>query len=164
LSAWIIPEFEKNGVSFNNGVMDSIITFLSRDYKTLPRQLIHRDMHTSNLVYDNGVFSYIDFDMCQKNVRVFDIVYLGCSQLVENYKDDTRLKQWHEIFTGILHGYNELLPLSDEEIKALPFLFVFDEMIFAAFYFKTGEPGIAESCLNMANWLYENIASIIPAK
>ncbi|MDD4495515.1 MAG: hypothetical protein PHV32_14460 [Eubacteriales bacterium] len=104
---------------------------------------------------------YIDFDMSQRNVRIFDIVYLGCSQLVENYKDETRLKQWREIFIGILQGYNELLPLSDDEINAMPFLFVFDEMLFTAFYLKTSQPEIAKSCLKMTNWLYKNIASII---
>ncbi|NLM28166.1 MAG: hypothetical protein GX211_08335 [Clostridiaceae bacterium] len=59
-------------------------------------------MHTRNLLYDNGRFCYVDFDMCQRNVRIFDIVYLGCSQLVENYKDETRLKQWREVFMGVL--------------------------------------------------------------
>lgn len=161
LTTWIAPEFEKNGVSFKDGVMDDIVAFLGRDYKTLPRQLIHRDMHTGNLLYENGTFSYIDFDLSQRNVRIFDIVYLGCSQLVENYKDKTRLKQWREIFKGILQGYNELLPLSDDEINAMPFLFVFDEMLFTAFYLKTSQSEIAKSCLKMTNWLYENIASII---
>lgn len=67
----------KNNVFFNDGVMNDIVAFLRRDYKTLPRQLIHRDMHTSNLLYRNGMFSYIDFDMSQRNVRIFDIVYLA---------------------------------------------------------------------------------------
>lgn len=67
----------KNNVFFNDGVMNDIVAFLRRDYKTLPRQLIHRDMHTSNLLYRNGMFSFIDFDMSQRNVRIFDIVYLA---------------------------------------------------------------------------------------
>ena len=161
LSSWIAPEFEKNNVSFNDGVMESINAFFNQDYKALPRHLIHRDVHTSNLLFENGVFSYLDFDMSQKNVRVFDIVYLGCSQLVENYKDETRLKQWCEIFRGILQGYNELLPLCEEELNAMPFLFVFVEILFTAFYLKNGEPEIAKSCEEMTNWLYENITSLI---
>lgn len=161
LSSWIIPEVEKNGVSFNDGVMENIVAFFDRDYKALPRQLIHRDMHTSNLLYNNGVFTYLDFDMSQRNVRIFDIVYLGCSQLVENYKDETRLKQWREIFNGILLGYNQLSPLSEEEMNAIPLLFVFNEMLFTAYYLKIGQLETAQSCKEMTNWLYENIASII---
>lgn len=161
LSSWIVPELEKNDISFKDGVMDSIYAFFNRYYKALPRQLIHRDIHTSNLLFENGVFSYLDFDMSQRNVRVFDIVYLGCSQLVENYKDEIRLKQWREIFGGILQGYNELLPLGEDEMNAMPFLFVFDEILFTAFYLKIGQPEIAKSCEVMTNWLHENIAALI---
>lgn len=63
LSAWIAPELENHNVSFNDGLVDDIAVFLSRDYKTLPRQLIHRDVHTSNLIFVNGMFHYVDFDM-----------------------------------------------------------------------------------------------------
>jgi adenylate kinase family enzyme len=93
LSSWIIPELKKGGISFVNGVMDSLHTFFEQDYKDLPRQLVHRDIHTSNLLFENGVLSgYLDFDMSQRNVRIWDVVYLCCSQLVENYRDEARLK------------------------------------------------------------------------
>lgn len=92
---------------------------------------------------------------------MFDIVYLGCSQLVENYKDEARLKQWCEIFKGILQGYNGLLPLSKDKINAIPPLFVFDEILLTAFYLKNGEPHIAKSREEMTNWLHDNIAALI---
>ena len=161
LSSWIVPELEKNGVSFKEGVIDSLYAFFAQDYKNLPRQLIHRDMHTGNLLYQNGSFSYLDFDLGQSNVRIFDIVYLGCSQLVENYKDQTGLKQWRKIFEGIVQGYNEISPLSREELNALPALFVFDEALFTAFYLKTGQPEIAKNCEEMTNWLHDNIRTLI---
>jgi hypothetical protein len=126
-----------------------------------PRQLIHRDMHTSNMIFKDGEFSYLDFDMSQRNVRIFDIAYLGCSQLIDNYKDEVRLKQWREIFRGILQGYNQLLPLSEDELKAVPVLFVFIEVLFTAFFLKIGQPETAESCLKMTNWLFDNMSSLI---
>jgi len=162
LTSWIIPELEKGGVSFADGVMDSLHTFFEREYHSLPRQLIHRDIHTSNLLFENGVLTgYLDFDMSQKNVRIWDVVYLACSQLVENYRDEVRLKIWREIFVGILHGYNELLPLNEDEIKSIPAMFIFDEVLFAAFYSKIGEIETARCCMEMTNWLHENIYSIV---
>ena len=158
--SWILPEIEKGGISFRDGVLASLHSFLERDYPSLPRQLIHRDMHTSNLLYDNGVFSYLDFDLCQRNVRLFDLVYLGCSQLVENYKDESRLTVWREIFSGIIQGYTGASPLSEEEIKAIPALFLFDEVLFTAFYLKYGDPETAKSCVEMTNWMVDNIHSI----
>ena len=160
LSSWILPELEKSGVSFTSGVIESLQAFFERDYQSLPRQLIHRDIHTSNLLFESDVLTgYLDFDMSQRNVRVFDIVYLGCSELVENYKDEARLEKWREIFFGILQGYSELLPLSDDELKAMPALFLFDNVLFTAFYARIGHKESMKSCLEMTNWLYENITS-----
>jgi len=162
LSAWIIPELEKSEISFADGVMERLQAFFERSYKALPRQLIHRDMHTSNLLFKNGTLSgYLDFDLSQRNVRVWDIVYLGCSLLVENYKDEARLNKWCDIFAGILQGYEEIMQLSEEEINAIPALFVFDEVLFTAFYSKTGQPEAVKNCMDMTNWLHENLPSIL---
>jgi len=161
LSSWIVPELEKHRVSFKNGVMDSLYTFFEHDYRSLPRQLIHRDMHTSNLLFDNGALTgYLDFDLSNRNIRVFDLVYLGCSQLVDNYKDETRLAQWCEIFAGIIQGYAALLPLSEEELKAIPRLFIFDNILFTAFFLKNNQPEAAKKCGEMTNWLYDNMEMI----
>ena len=119
-------------------------------------------MHSSNLLFENGILTgYLDFDMSQMNARVFDTVYLGCSQLFENYRDESRLKIWQEVFAGILYGYNELLPLNEGEIKALPSLFVFDGVLFTAFYSKIGQLEIAKNYIEMANWMHENMASVL---
>ena len=160
-TSWIVPEFENGSISFKEEILKSLFDFLNDDYKLLPRQLIHRDMHTGNMLFNDGAFYYLDFDMCQRNVRIFDIVYLSSSLLVDSYKDETRLKQWCEIFKGILQGYNELLPLSEIEIKALPPLFVYVELLFTAFYLKRDRKEIAKNCAEMTNWIYRNISVCI---
>jgi len=157
--SWILPELERGGISLADGVIDSLHAFFEQDYRLLPRQLIHRDMHTSNLLFEENVLTgYLDFDLCQRNVRIFDIVYLGCSQLVENYMDIARLAMWREIFSGVFQGYNELLPLNEEEMNAILPLFLFDQVLFTAFYLKIGQLETAKSCLEMINWMYENMA------
>jgi len=160
-TTWIIPEIEKNGMTFADSVLYSLHTFFEHGHKKLPRQLIHRDIHTSNLLFESDILTgYLDFDMCQKNVRIWDVVYLGCSQLVENYKDPERLEMWREMFTGIIQGYNALQPLSEDEMAAIPVLFLFVEVLFTAFYSKIGEMGLAKNCEEMANWLYENATQV----
>jgi len=162
LISWIMPELDKEKTVFTDGVMDSLNTFFREDYKSLPRQLIHRDMHTSNLLFENDILSgYLDFDMIQRNVRIFDLVYLGCSQLVENYQDDARLKVWREIFFGIINGYSESLPLSEDERMAIPALFLFDEVLFTAFYLKIGQTKTAQSSKDMTNWIFKNLRSLL---
>ena len=160
--SWILPELERCGISLADGVIDSLHAFFEQDYMLLPHQLIHRDMHTSNLLFEDGELSgYLDFDMCQRNVRMFDIVYLGCSQLVENYMDKARLAIWREIFSGVFQGYNELLPLNEEEMNAIPPLFLFDQVLFTAFYSKIGQLETAKNCSEMTNWVYNNMAFLL---
>jgi len=119
-------------------------------------------MHTGNLLFDDGKFSdSLDFDISQKNVRIFDICYLGCSLLVENYKDESKLKQWQEVFSGILTGYESIQPLDESEKNALPSLFIFIEVLFSAFFSEQNQLDSARSCINMANWLYIHINSIL---
>jgi len=161
-TTWIFPELQKSDLLLTDGLTDSLSRFLERDYPALPRQPIHRDLHLSNLLFENGALTgYLDFDMCQRNARVFDFVYLGCSQLVENYKDEARLQAWRVIFGGIMQGYSASLPLLENEIKAIPALFVFDEALFTAFYVKIGQPDTAKKCADAANWLYAHIAELI---
>jgi Ser/Thr protein kinase RdoA (MazF antagonist) len=159
LSSWIVPELEKSGTSFDSALMERIYAF-EPVYRTLPRQIIHRDMHPGNLLFESGVFTgYLDFDLSQRNVRIFDIVYLGCGLLVDNYKDETRLRQWRDIFAGIIQGYAELSPLSADELDSIPVLLLFDEVLFTAFFFSIDQPVVAKSCIEMTKWLYENISA-----
>lgn len=156
LHDWMIPEFACKRIVFDKGVLEMCLKFDSL-YHSLPRQLIHRDMHISNLLFHKGCFcGYTDFDVGQKNTRLFDLCYLGCSLLVEHYKTEKDLSLWKIIFRSIIHEYDRILPLTNEEKKAIPVLFVFIEMLFAAFFSKIGQSAISQSCVDMTNWLYEH--------
>ena len=124
-------------------------------YKTLPRQLIHRDVHTSNMLFEDGAFTgWLDFDNAERNARVHDLCYLGATMLVGNYRKRRRLRTWKVIFRSVLRGYDEITPLTDDEREAVPYMFVHIEMLFAAFFSKEGQAKTAKSCLRMAKWLY----------
>ena len=162
LSSWIIPELKKNGASFDSAIMDRIFAF-EPVYRALPRQIIHRDMHPGNLLFESSVFTgYLDFDLSQRNARIFDLVYLGCGLLVDNYKDENRLRQWRDIFAGIIQGYSELSPLSADELDSIPVLFLFDEILFTAFFFSISQQEVAKSCIEMTKWVHANISSFLP--
>ena len=158
LASWIMPELEAKHIAFHDGVLELCRAFEPL-YRSLPRQLIHRDMHTGNLLFENGRFAgYLDFDISQRNIRVFDICYLGSSLLVENYRDEERLCLWKKIFSGIWRGYDEVSPLNDDEKRAVPALYVLNEVIFTAFFSKTGQPELCASCVDMTNWTFHNRA------
>jgi Ser/Thr protein kinase RdoA (MazF antagonist) len=154
LRGWLFEEIKKNNLPVSGAIIQACLDF-EQLYSKLPRQIIHRDMHLLNLVFENGRFAgYLDFDISQKNVRIFDLCYLGCSMLVGNYADDVKLNQWKEIFHGVCTGYNKRICLGNEEKEAIPVMFLLIELTFTAWYTMLGQPELAQSCVHMANWCY----------
>lgn len=156
LTGWITKEIQEKNTEMPEEILEYCRSF-SSVYHKLPRQLIHRDMHLGNLLFADGVFvGYLDFDISQINVRVFDLCYMGASMLVENYTDDARLHTWREIFAGLLFGHQKKHPLTEDEREAVPYLFVLIEVTFAAFFSQIGQTELSKSCVEMTKWLFEN--------
>lgn len=160
LNGWIIEEIKEKNLNISQEIIDECFAFEPL-YIRLPRQLIHRDMHLGNLLFENDNFAgYLDFDISQKNVRILDVCYLGASMLVGNYQDAERLYLWQKIFKGVLAGYEEISQLSCDERQAIPMMFVIIELTFTAFFSRIGQSEISKSCIDMTLWLYNNIDKI----
>ena len=57
--SWIKPKL----AAVNDEVVEQTEVRLNDLYKQLPRQLVHRDVHSQNVLLDNGVISgWLDFD------------------------------------------------------------------------------------------------------
>ena len=93
-----------------------------------PRQIVHADWHPGNMLFrDNHVVAVIDYDSARLLQRVIDIAN-GCLQFsiiggedeVQNwpdYLDESRFKRF-------LRGYDEVMLLSQAEIRAIPGLMI----------------------------------------
>ena len=67
-----------------DGHHDKAVETLEAVYDDLPKQLIHRDVHFGNFLFFEGNLSgYIDFDLSQRNIRIFDICYFLTGLLAE---------------------------------------------------------------------------------
>jgi Ser/Thr protein kinase RdoA (MazF antagonist) len=156
LDEWIMPRIRENHVRVSPKTVEYCYSF-GPLYKTLPRQLIHRDTHLGNMLFMGETLAgWLDFDMSQKNARLHDLCYMGACMLVGNYHKRRRLRIWRELFRGVLCGYNEILTLTENELKAASYMFVFIELTFTAFYAQTGDKGKAASCADMTAWLYRH--------
>jgi homoserine kinase type II len=91
-----------------------------------PRQFCHADWHPGNMLFrDNRVVAVIDYDSARLLQRVIDIAngalqfsIIGGDEDVTkwpDYLDESRFKRF-------LRGYDEVMLLSDAEIKAVPWL------------------------------------------
>lgn len=147
LEGWIRETLEStHGHSITKSQINDLLSNLSPLYKACPRQLIHRDMHFGNLLFQNGDFNgYIDFDLTQKNVKVFDIAYFLVGLLQNHIDNEADRLKWLEFKNGFLEGYQELNPLLPVEIEALYPLMQAIELLFVAFFLKKGQVDFAES-------------------
>jgi homoserine kinase type II len=92
-----------------------------------PRQIVHADWHPGNMLYrDNHVVAVIDYDSARLQPRVLDIAngalqfsILGGEDVAKwpEYLDESRFKRF-------LRGYDEVMLLSQAEIRALPWLMI----------------------------------------
>lgn len=78
---------------------------LAEHYEELPRQLIHRDVHLGNFLFDQGTFSgYIDFDLSQRNIRVFDLCYFLAGLLAAQVGNGMEEIQWYDVISRTTAG------------------------------------------------------------
>lgn len=104
-------------------------------YDSLPKQLIHRDVHFGNFLFFKGDFSgYIDFDLSQRNIRIFDICYFLTGLLAEETEDAFTKTEWLEVVTAVISGYESIHRLSKEEKQAIPCVMACIEILFAAYF------------------------------
>ncbi len=109
-------------------------------YDSLPKQLIHRDVHFGNFLFFEGKFSgYIDFDLNQRNIRIFDICYFLSGLLAEETEDAFTKMEWIDIAGMVLAGYESVIQLSENEKKAIPCVMECIEILFAAYYLSMND-------------------------
>ena len=161
-----------------------VTTFLHESYKhaaetceTLgmdqwPKQICHADWHPGNMLFrDNRVVAVIDYDSARYLQRVVDIAngalqfsIIGGDEDVSKwpeYLDESRFKRF-------LRGYDEVMLLSEAEIKTIPWLMV--EALIAEAVFPiaaTGSFGRMEgmSFLNMVqrkiHWMQRSADKLV---
>lgn len=125
----------------------------------LPTQLIHRDINPSNMIFDEKEFKgFVDFDLTEVNVRIFDICYCTTAILSECFNNQIDFEVWKEILGNLIQGYNSIDNLSKDEIKAIPYVIYSIEIICIAYFSKYDKfEELTERNISMLKCLIENI-------
>ena len=138
VTGWALPEVKKQNYQYQMGVPDSFfenyISTFGDLFDKLPKQLIHRDPNPSNILFDDGAVSgFIDFDLSERNVRLWDPCYCATGILSEWRGVDGIYEKWPSILAGILQGYDSVNPLTDEEKQAIYYVICSIQMVFGAY-------------------------------
>ena len=133
-------------------------------YESLPQQIIHRDPNPGNIILSANNWGILDFDLSERNIRIFDPCYAATAILSESFEADNtdKLNQWIMIYKNILHGYDEVVNLSDNERKAIPYVVITNQLISTAWF--SGEEKyseIYETNKRMTEWMLHNFDKML---
>ena len=166
VTGWALPEVKKQNYQYQMGLPDNFfedyIDNFGVLFDKLPKQLIHRDPNPSNILFDGGdVSGFIDFDLSERNVRLWDLCYCSTGILCEWRGVDGIHEKWPDILAGILQGYDSVNPLTDEEKQAIYYVICSIQMICVAYFESVGElKELAKTNREMLQFIIEQEAKI----
>lgn len=158
MNGWIKEVFVKNSWKYiDESAFCNLVDRLEKVYDKLPVQLIHRDVHLGNFLFDNGKFSgYIDFDLSQRNIRIFDLCYFMLGLLSEEEVLDISAEQWFEILKYFFSGYEQEHKLLPEEKQAVPYVMEAIEFLFVAWFMEQNDIKCAEDAMKIYQFVEKN--------
>lgn len=150
----------KINLNLPDGFTDSYAEKFGKIYTYLPKQIIHRDINPSNILFDNGKFSgFLDFDLSEINIRIFDICYFATSILSECFTNaDIDKSIWLEILKKTVLGYDSISPLNIDEKQAIPYVIYAIQIICIEYFSKFDKyKDLARINTDMLKWIMNNI-------
>lgn len=144
VTEWALPNVQKQNIQWNMGLPDSFFEEYTGDFgalfEKLPKQLIHRDPNPCNILFCGGeVNGFIDFDLSERNVRLWDPCYCATGILSEQRNAENAYDKFPIILENIMRGYDSVNPLTAEEKKAVYYVICSIQMICVAYFESVNE-------------------------
>lgn len=144
VTTWALPDCKKLNEQWSMGLPDSFfseyVDAFGAVFGKLPKQLIHRDPNPSNILFNDGeVSGFIDFDLSERNIRLWDPCYCATGILSEWRGVENIYEKWPDIYIGIIRGYDSVCPLTAEEKESLYYVVCSIAMICAAYFENADE-------------------------
>jgi Ser/Thr protein kinase RdoA (MazF antagonist) len=158
MESWVLENLQRKKPEYleEKDVLDSIKRL--RDvYEKLPKGIIHRDVHLGNFLFSGGVFSgYIDFDLSQKNIRIFDLCYFMLGLLLEEEENKISEECWFEVLKCVVEGYDSESKLTDEERSSIAIIMENIELLFVAYFIGEQDEQAAKESARLYYFCREN--------
>ncbi len=154
---WALPK-TLEVMELPDGFADSYLTVFSELYPQLPRQIIHRDPNPGNIILSGNGVGFIDFDLSEINVRIFDPCYASTAVLCDIFANNTvGPEEWLAVYQTIIAGYDRVARLSKFEKQAVPYVVFSIQMICVAYFSGLDKfQKLAQTNENMLKWLVQN--------
>lgn len=132
---WAIPQLREK-LSVSEQVFSDYEKNFGTLFPELPKQIIHRDPNPGNIILANDKWGFIDFELSERNVRIFDPCYAATAILSESFEigNETKLSKWIQIYKNIIYGYDDVVKLIDAEKKAIPYVILSNQLLALAWF------------------------------
>ena len=108
---------------------------------------------------DQDQWGFIDFDLAERNARIYDPCYAATAVLSERFGKDN--EAWLETYRDILWGYDSVAHLTDEERRAVPYVILANQFVCVAWF--AGQDKYAElleTNKQMTLWLLDRFEQL----
>ena len=128
-------------------------------YPALPRQIIHRDPNPANIICTDAQWGFIDFDLAERNARIYDPCYAATAVLSESFGRDNDL--WLDVYRNIIRGYDSVVRLTEAERRAIPYVILANQFVCVAWFADQPQyRDLFETNKAMTLWLMDHLADL----
>ena len=155
---WALPK-TKAAMNLSESFCAEYLNTFSALYPKLPRQIIHRDPNPGNIICAEGRWGFIDFELSERNVRIYDPCYAATAVLSETFGANNNC--WLGIYRDILWGYDSVAKLTEAERNAIPYVILANQFVCVAWFAEQDKYAeIYETNKRMTAWLIERFGEL----
>ena len=155
---WALPR-SKTALGLSNAFAGEYLDTFTALYPDLPRQIIHRDPNPGNIICAEDKWGFIDFELAERNARVYDPCYAATAVLSETF--DGASDKWLSIYRDILRGYGSVARLTDAERRAIPYVLLANQFVCVAWFSEQEKySDIFETNKKMTLWLIDRFEEL----
>jgi len=150
---WALPK-AKAALNLSDAFCKEYLDTFAALYPSLPRQIIHRDPNPGNIICADDQWGFIDFELAERNARVYDPCYAATAVLSETFGPHN--DKWLGIYRDIICGYDSVSHLTDDERNAIPYIILANQFVCVAWFSEQDKYAeIFETNKHMTAWLIE---------
>lgn len=162
VSNWAIPQLREK-LSVSEQVFSDYEKNFGTLFPELPKQVIHRDPNPGNIILAHDKWGFIDFELSERNVRIFDPCYAATAILSESFEagNELKLSKWIQIYKNIIYGYDDVVKLTSDEKEAIPYVILSNQfMALAWFAGQTKYQELYQTNKQMTEWIIKMLAAL----
>lgn len=130
---WALPK-AKQYIDIPEHIEKSYSDLFGAIYDSLPKQIIHRDINPGNIILNDNQIGFIDYELSERNIRIYDVCYAATAIFSETVSDMDAFNKWIDVYRNIIYGYDKILKITEEEKQSLPYVVLSNQLMCIAYF------------------------------